>query len=196
METIFVRIWCARRQVIKWYVFKWKYLCDLNEMRFGQMHVECERGRGKQLFGASAKQIACLLILTCCLICSQTYAFTLSLTWLLKRRRTVGCVCSVISTQHNWSLLYDSLGFFLFQTFDECVEKKQPDCDPKNMWLQIPFFCGHAAECWYAQSYHNTTALSLSRYDFIEFELFSCLMYLQESWQPMGTWSGQAKLSK
>lgn len=34
------------------------------------------------------------------------------------------------------------------QTFDECVEKKQPDCDPKNMWLQIPFFCGHAAECW------------------------------------------------
>lgn len=34
------------------------------------------------------------------------------------------------------------------QTFDECVEQKQPDCDPKNMWLQIPFFCGHAAECW------------------------------------------------
>ncbi|XP_055906262.1 heparin sulfate O-sulfotransferase isoform X2 [Eupeodes corollae] len=33
-------------------------------------------------------------------------------------------------------------------TFDKCVESKQPDCDPKNMWLQIPFFCGHAAECW------------------------------------------------
>lgn len=36
----------------------------------------------------------------------------------------------------------------LFQTFDECVELKQRDCDPNNMWLQIPFLCGHAAECW------------------------------------------------
>ncbi|XP_070504684.1 heparin sulfate O-sulfotransferase [Chironomus tepperi] len=33
-------------------------------------------------------------------------------------------------------------------SFDECVKLKKPDCDPKNMWLQIPFFCGHHSECF------------------------------------------------
>ncbi|CAG9862781.1 unnamed protein product [Phyllotreta striolata] len=32
-------------------------------------------------------------------------------------------------------------------TFDECVMQQVPECDPNNMWLQIPFFCGHAANC-------------------------------------------------
>lgn len=33
-------------------------------------------------------------------------------------------------------------------TFDECVKKKKPDCDEKNIWLQVPFFCGQYAECF------------------------------------------------
>ncbi|XP_015789555.1 heparin sulfate O-sulfotransferase [Tetranychus urticae] len=32
-------------------------------------------------------------------------------------------------------------------TFDQCVERQEKDCDPNNMWIQIPFFCGHSFEC-------------------------------------------------
>lgn len=28
------------------------------------------------------------------------------------------------------------------------MQQKLEDCDPDNMWLQIPFFCGHASACW------------------------------------------------
>ncbi|KAK2714880.1 heparin sulfate O-sulfotransferase-like [Artemia franciscana] len=37
-------------------------------------------------------------------------------------------------------------------TFDECVNQSLQDCDPVNLWLQIPFFCGHAAQCWEPES--------------------------------------------
>ena len=28
-------------------------------------------------------------------------------------------------------------------SFDECVEERNADCDPKKLWMQIPWFCGN-----------------------------------------------------
>jgi len=33
-------------------------------------------------------------------------------------------------------------------SFDDCVKKRGRDCDTKQLWVQIPFLCGHSAECW------------------------------------------------
>ncbi|ESO92693.1 hypothetical protein LOTGIDRAFT_175663 [Lottia gigantea] len=34
------------------------------------------------------------------------------------------------------------------ETFDDCVKRDGEDCSPENLWMQIPFFCGHWSECW------------------------------------------------
>nr|CAG4648716.1 EOG090X088H [Polyphemus pediculus] len=33
-------------------------------------------------------------------------------------------------------------------SFDDCVKEGRSECDPNNLWLQVPFFCGHHADCW------------------------------------------------
>ncbi|XP_043217843.1 heparan sulfate 2-O-sulfotransferase 1-like [Amphibalanus amphitrite] len=34
------------------------------------------------------------------------------------------------------------------ETFDDCVRLNHSDCQPRLMWIQVPFFCGMAAFCW------------------------------------------------
>ncbi|CDW57539.1 Sulfotransfer 2 domain containing protein [Trichuris trichiura] len=33
------------------------------------------------------------------------------------------------------------------ETFDQCIRRGGKDCNVSNLWLQIPFFCGHSADC-------------------------------------------------
>lgn len=50
-------------------------------------------------------------------------------------------------------------------TFDECIAQEHSDCSPDNLWMQIPFFCGHAAQCWRPG---NEWALQMAKYNLVK----------------------------
>ncbi|XP_045117074.1 heparan sulfate 2-O-sulfotransferase 1-like isoform X2 [Portunus trituberculatus] len=49
-------------------------------------------------------------------------------------------------------------------TLDECVAIQHQDCSTTHLWMQIPFFCGHYAECWVPGS---TWALELAKHNLV-----------------------------
>ncbi|KAK8748552.1 hypothetical protein OTU49_015852, partial [Cherax quadricarinatus] len=49
-------------------------------------------------------------------------------------------------------------------TLDECVALQHPDCSTNHLWMQIPFFCGHLAECWVPGS---SWALELAKHNLV-----------------------------
>ncbi|XP_045596179.1 heparan sulfate 2-O-sulfotransferase 1 isoform X2 [Procambarus clarkii] len=49
-------------------------------------------------------------------------------------------------------------------TLDECVALQHPDCSTNHLWMQIPFFCGHHAECWIPGS---SWALELAKHNLV-----------------------------
>uniref|UniRef100_A0A0N5BXM8 Uncharacterized protein n=1 Tax=Strongyloides papillosus TaxID=174720 RepID=A0A0N5BXM8_STREA len=50
------------------------------------------------------------------------------------------------------------------ETFDDCIKRKGNDCDIKNIWLQIPYFCGSHYFC---SEPGNQFALEVAKKNFI-----------------------------
>ncbi|CAI4224034.1 unnamed protein product [Auanema sp. JU1783] len=51
------------------------------------------------------------------------------------------------------------------ETFDDCVSRSGKDCDPKQLWMQIPYFCGHHHFC---SEVGSTDALDKAKRNLIE----------------------------
>ncbi|KAF1747278.1 hypothetical protein GCK72_023740 [Caenorhabditis remanei] len=51
------------------------------------------------------------------------------------------------------------------ETFDECYTRGGKDCDMKQMWVQIPFFCGHYHFC---SEVGNPEALKMAKQNAME----------------------------
>ncbi|VDN83786.1 unnamed protein product [Brugia pahangi] len=54
------------------------------------------------------------------------------------------------------------------ETFDQCIERKGHDCDMKQMWLQIPYFCGTHHFC---SEVGNNRALEQAKVNLINYYL-------------------------
>lgn len=52
------------------------------------------------------------------------------------------------------------------ETFDECVDRNGHDCDVKQLWLQIPYFCGHHHFC---SDVGSTEALEQAKRNLLEY---------------------------
>ncbi|KAH7728270.1 CBN-HST-2 protein [Aphelenchoides avenae] len=48
------------------------------------------------------------------------------------------------------------------ETFDQCWTRGGKDCDPKQLWLQIPYFCGTASYC---SEVGNRQALEMAKWN-------------------------------
>uniref|UniRef100_A0A0K0DYH7 Heparan sulfate 2-O-sulfotransferase n=1 Tax=Strongyloides stercoralis TaxID=6248 RepID=A0A0K0DYH7_STRER len=54
------------------------------------------------------------------------------------------------------------------ETFDDCIKRKGNDCDIKNIWLQIPYFCGSHSFC---SEPGNNFALKTAKKNFLNYYL-------------------------
>lgn len=68
----------------------------------------------------------------------------------------------LIYVSFNKSVFHD-----LFQTFDDCVRLRDPDCtSPVNFYTLIPYFCGHEPFCLWVNTMNQKPNLNFFSYSF------------------------------